>query len=143
MHEPLGQREAPLEDAAPTDHPDAADEAVNGTDTSADPTLDEDLTFEQQVERLMAESEAFREAVGSIQFFDTFPEGAIRRTLEPSPTGMTCNEPTQAYELNRPPVEEVTGDPNRQVPLIARLQALKPGDLEPTSRESALPTETP
>ncbi len=144
VHEPLGQREAPLEEAAPADHPDGAreaddaggaDDAGHATDTSADPTLDEDLTFEEQVERLMAESEAFREAVGTLQFFDTFPEGAIRRTIEPSKTGMTCNEPESEHELNRAPAEEVTGDPQREVPLLARLQTLKPGDLEPTSRD--------
>lgn len=143
LHQPAVQLEAPLEGAAQAGHGDAADdEGVNPTGTSAEPSIDENLSFEEQVERLMAESEPFREAVATIRLIDTMPEGFVPAIVETSAKGMTCNKPQDAPELDRAPTEAVTGDPLREIPLLARLQTLKSGDLEPTARDEAIaPTE--
>lgn len=134
LHEPPAQREPPLEEAAQPGHGASADDAgANLTNTSADPSIDpnfdKDLTFEERVERFMAESEAFREAIASIRLIDTIPEGFTPAKVETSATGMTCNKPQGGHELNRTPTEEVTGDPLRQVPLLARLERSSPATL--------------
>lgn len=120
-------RKAPLEGA----HSDAAEDvdADTAAETTATTSPNAATTFDEELERLMAESEAFRNAIASIRLFDSVLEGFVRAEVIEPARRMTCNEPPSPAELERAPAVEVRGDPQRHVGLLARLGTLKPGDL--------------
>lgn len=140
---PPALREAPLGQAPDENEPEVDDALQSEDDSTATATVDSgsstppqipqtEAEFEAEVARLMGESEAFRNAVGSIQVFDQVPEHFVRAEPVASAGRMTCNQPPSNAELNRVPVVEVHGDPNRQVSLFSRLANLKPSDLAPS-----------
>jgi hypothetical protein len=159
--EPPALREAALEEGpneAESDTPaetpettstpapdDAAESSGSATPTAPAPTVSgeqSEAEFEAEVERLMTESEAFRNAMASVRVYDTLPDDLdlVRAEHVEPPGRMRCNEPLSAAERNRAPIVEVHGDPAREVSLLARLAALKPGDLE-TAQETTAPAE--
>lgn len=75
---PPGHREAALEQTSDETQP--AGDADFDTGTSQTPASlpQTEAEFEAEVARLMGESEAFRDAVGSIQVFDQVPEHFVR-----------------------------------------------------------------
>ena len=136
--------ETPETTATPTPA-DAADSSGSATPAAPAPTPSAEQSeaeFEAELQRLMAESEAFRNAMASVRVYDTLPDDLdlVRAEHVEPPGRMRCNEPLSQAELNRAPIVEVHGDPARKVSLLARLASLKPGDLA-TAQENAEPAE--
>ena len=150
--DPPALREAALEEApsesesdtpaeasetlTPGDTAESTDSAGSATQPTPGPTPGREQSeaeFEAEVQRLMAESEAFRDAMASVRVFDTIPDEFVAAERVESPARMRCNEPPSPAELERQqvPVIEVQGDPARKVGLLARLATLRPADLAP------------
>ena len=150
--DPPALREAALEEApaesesdtpagtpetlTPGDTTQSADSSASATPPTPVPTPGREQSeaeFEAEVQRLMSESEAFRNAMASVRVFDIIPDEFVAAERVESPARMRCNEPPSPAELERQkvPVIEVQGDPARKVGLLARLATLKPADLAP------------
>ena len=151
--EPPALREAALEEAPAGAGSDTSAETPgtpapgDAADTPAAPAPtpsgeQSEAEFEAEVQRLMAESEPFRNAMASVRVYESLPDDLdlVRAEHVEPPGRMRCNELPSQAELNRAPIVEVHGDPAREVSLLARLAALKPGDLA-TAQENAEPAE--
>lgn len=144
--------EAPLEEA-----PDSND--TTPTPETAVPAAEEvgafeQLSFEDQVATLSAESPAFREALQRTELVDGLPAGFVRARVTTPSGEKECNRPPstdEASTLSRgstTPFVEVVTDPTAEVDLFARLDNLRPGDLADGSPPAAgpdvpEPAETP
>jgi hypothetical protein len=145
--------EGPADDAPPPRIEAPLEEASDTTPTpeTAVPVAEElgafeQLSFEDQVATLSAESAAFREAVQRTELVDSPPAGFVRASVTGPSGKKECNRPSdlpsEVGTARSPaaPLEEVVADPTAHVDLFARLSALRPGDLEPGSVATPVPT---